>query len=91
MTLVEEFVESPSVELLEWCMKDQLVKLAEYFKIELTDKRSKENILKSKMVEEGIWTADDLVKPSLICPVETPTGLTFEQQKQLLLLHQNAA
>lgn len=29
---------------------------------------------------------DNLVKPSLICPVQTPTGLTFEQQKQLLML-----
>lgn len=85
MSLVEEFVDAPSVELLEQCTKDQLIKLAEYFKIELTEKRLKENIkfvLKRKMVEVGILAADDLVKPSVSYPLETPTGLTFEEQKQ---------
>lgn len=89
MSLVEEFVNAPSVELLDHCTKDQLVKLAEHFEIELTDKRLKENIklvLKKKLMEEGILSADDLVKPSVSCSVETPTGLTFEQQKQLLML-----
>lgn len=44
MSLVEEFVAAPSVELLEKCMKDQLVKLAEHFNLELTDKRLKQNV-----------------------------------------------
>lgn len=89
MSLVEEFIKAPSVELLEQCTKDQLVKLAEHFEVEFTDKCLKKNIkveLKKKMVEEGILSIDDMVKPNLICPLETPTGLTFEQQKQLLML-----
>lgn len=89
MSSVEEFIKAPSVELLDQCTKDQLVKLAERFAVESTKKRLKENIkveLKRKMVKEGILSIDDLVKPSLICPVETPTGLTFEQQKQILMV-----
>lgn len=44
MSFVEEFIKAPSVEFLEQCTRDQLVKLAEHLKIELTDKRLKENI-----------------------------------------------
>lgn len=75
--MVEEFVEAPSLELLERCTKDQLIQLAEYFKIELTDKRLKENIkviLKSKMVEKGILSADDLVKSQ---PAVDEVGVVF--------------
>lgn len=43
-------------------------------------------VLKSPIVEEGILSADDLVKLSVICPVGIPTGLTFKKQKQLLML-----
>lgn len=89
MSLVEEFVEASSEELLKRCTKDQLIKLGEHFNIELTDKRLKDNIkfvLKTKMVEEGILSAYDLIKPSMSSPVETPTGSTFEQQRELLLL-----
>ncbi|TWW53845.1 hypothetical protein D4764_0220310 [Takifugu flavidus] len=41
-SLVEEFVQSPTEELLDQCTKDQLLKIAEHFGIEITDKKLKE-------------------------------------------------
>lgn len=52
-------------------------------------KRLKENVtfyLKTRIVEEGILSADDRIKLMIFSPVEIPTGLTVEQQKQLLIL-----
>ena len=41
-SLVEEFIEAPSEEELDRCTKEKLLKLAEYFNVEVTDKRLKE-------------------------------------------------
>lgn len=50
----------------------------------MTDKPLNENLkisLKSEMVEKGILSGGDLVKPSMSSPVETPAGLTFENRR----------
>ena len=55
MASVEDFVRSPSEDLLEQCTKEQLLKIAEHFQI--SDKRLKETIkhtLKGRLLEEGI-------------------------------------
>ena len=38
-SVLEDFVSSPSDELLEQCTKDQLLKIAEHFQIEVPDKK----------------------------------------------------
>ncbi|XP_041914465.1 uncharacterized protein LOC121679629 isoform X3 [Alosa sapidissima] len=49
MSAVEEFIKSPSEDLLSACTKDQLEKIAEHFSITLTseDKKRKELLLKA--------------------------------------------
>ncbi len=36
-SVVEDFIQTPSVQLLDQCMTDQLLKIAEHFDIEVTD------------------------------------------------------
>ncbi|KAK0131567.1 hypothetical protein N1851_033742 [Merluccius polli] len=96
MTTLEEFLRAPSEELLERCSREQLVRIAEHFKMDVGDKRLKENvknILKENLLEAGVLqpklyadgsgvdTADVSVSE-----VGVSTGLTFEQRKELLLL-----
>ncbi|KAK0137877.1 hypothetical protein N1851_025923 [Merluccius polli] len=96
MTTLEEFLRAPSEELLERCSREQLVRIAEHFKMDVGDKRLKEkvkNILKENLLEAGVFqpklyaggsgvdTADVSVSE-----VGVSTGLTLEQRKELLLL-----
>lgn len=98
MTTLEEFLRAPSEELLERCSREQLVRIAEHFRMDVSDRRLKENvknILKENLLEAGV------LQPKLDAGgsgVETAdvsvsevgeywsTGLTFEQRKELLLL-----
>lgn len=90
MAECEAFIAAPSEEALEKCTKEQLLKIAEHYSVVVGDKRLKENVkttLKVKLVELGIMTTD----PSEFHPVTSTLpvqaqGLTFEQQKELLLL-----
>lgn len=43
-SVVEDFIQTPSVELLEQCTKYKLLKIAEHFGVKVSDKRLKENI-----------------------------------------------
>lgn len=86
--IVEDFVQSPSEELLEQCTKEQLVKIAQHYSIEVEPKRTKENlksIIKANLQEFGVL-GDTEVKTSLGKTRGSVAGLTFEQQKELLIL-----
>ncbi|XP_030271930.1 uncharacterized protein LOC115581177 isoform X1 [Sparus aurata] len=105
MEFIEDFVQTPSEELLNCYKKDQLLKLADFYKVELPKKLSKEELLKTlkdKLAESGILSGlgdgapvsvtDSADKASPVVSRSVPSvagygvGLTFEQQKQLLLL-----
>ena len=55
MVSVDEVVQSPSVELLNQCTKDQLLNIADRFGliIEASDKRLKETLL--EVLKRAIW------------------------------------
>ncbi|KAG1932777.1 hypothetical protein F2P79_020923 [Pimephales promelas] len=87
----ETFVVAPSEEALEKCTKEQLLKIAEHYSIVVAgDKRIKENIkmtVKAELIERGIIT-EEIEDPSpipTIKPIQVQ-GLTFEQQKELLVM-----
>ena len=84
-SVVEDFLSSPSEELLEQCTKDQLLKIAEHFQIEVLDKKLKDTIkktVKSKLLDDGVLLIEEVTQK----PVVSKGILTFEQQKELLLL-----
>ncbi len=61
MATVEEFMRTPSEELLERCLREQLVKIAEHFKLDVRDKRLKESmrhIMKENLVEAGVLLSE---------------------------------
>ncbi|XP_050923269.1 uncharacterized protein LOC127139346, partial [Lates calcarifer] len=97
MDLVEEFLKVPTEELLERCSREQLVRIAEHFKMDVGDKRLKENmrnILKENLLEVGVLSQQiPAVAPGLDSfgvaasgEARGSTVLTFEQQRELLLL-----
>ena len=54
---VDEFIRFPSEELLDLGTKEQLLKVAEHYKVEISDKRLKNYIrviLKANLMESGI-------------------------------------
>lgn len=65
-------------------MKEQLLKLAQHYAVVVDARRTKEtikSIVKANLQEEGVLTAED-GKSDFSTSVP---GLTFEQQKELLL------
>ena len=89
---VQEFVNAPSESLLNDLTKDQLLELAEYYEINLMsqDKRLKDQVktlVKTELIERGILEAksseDEL---TFVSATSTQPHLTFEQQKQLLII-----
>ncbi|TKS65190.1 Retrovirus-related Pol polyprotein [Collichthys lucidus] len=83
-SIVEEFVQHPSGELLEQCTKEQLIKIAQHFSVEVDPKRTKGNlksIIKANLQECGVLMDEGGKIVSISGNV-----LTFEQQKELLLL-----
>ena len=84
-SIVDEFDDSPSVALLDQCTKDQLLLIAEQYELEIADKRLKESVkisLKAGLLKKGI------LKPAVESSVAAGSMLSFEQQKDLLLLTQ---
>lgn len=49
MADIDRFVESPSHVLLNKCTKEQLLKIAEYYEVKLSDKRIKESSIKTEL------------------------------------------
>lgn len=94
--VVEDFIESPHERGLDICTKKQLIKIAEYYKVDIGDVRKTKDYvkgnLKVKLLENGVLMpgkVDTLVESSLSGRV-SPVGLSFEQQKELLLLRVKA-
>ena len=58
MVTVEEFIDAPSEELLSQCTKDQLLKIAEHYNIEIepVDKRLKETLF--QVLRENLFKKD---------------------------------
>ena len=86
--VVEAFIQSPSETLLDSCTKDQLLKIADHFGIEIAATRLKDTIkriLKATLMEEGVLASDE--GKGLPSTMVSPGGsLTFDQQKELLLI-----
>lgn len=87
MVNVTAFFDSPSAEFLDDCTKDQLLEIGRHYDIEIDGKRLKENfkaILITTLTEKGVF----LAKPSVSLSDATllPSGLTFEQQNEVLRL-----
>ncbi len=84
MSEVEAFITAPSQESLDKCTKEQLLQIAEHYSVEVVgDKRIKETIksaIKSKLLVAGIVSKTDFSQSP------TTHGLTFEQQKEMLML-----
>lgn len=84
---IDSFISSPSDEFLEGCSKEQLLKIAEYYKLVIRDKRfGKESIkllVKTQLVGKGFLKCD---MDESAGASNMQTNLSFEQQKELLLL-----
>ncbi|XP_057193623.1 uncharacterized protein LOC130556536 [Triplophysa rosa] len=84
---IEEFIRNPSEDLLSECSKDQLLALASHYHVGLSvaDKRLKESlksILISALVDQKVLKSE----PTTSISQGSRMSLTFEQQKELLLL-----
>lgn len=90
MADIDRFVESPSHVLLNKCTKEQLLKIAEYYEVKLSDKRIKESSikteLKNKLVDKKVLIAEMSESDQHEKSLTTQSALTFDQQKELLLL-----
>ncbi|XP_059405759.1 uncharacterized protein LOC132140794 [Carassius carassius] len=88
---IGEFISAPSESLLNNLTKDQLVELAGHYEINLVsqDKCLKDNIkflIKTKLIERGILDPQSPEGASDFVDASVMSHLTFEQQKQLLLI-----
>ncbi|CAG5925684.1 unnamed protein product, partial [Menidia menidia] len=90
MAAVDEFLREPSEEGLERCTREQLLKIAEHFQLEVGDKRSKDNIraiIKANLTDSGVLGPTKLQATSTwLDAAAVDTSLTFEQKRELLLL-----
>ncbi|XP_060777490.1 uncharacterized protein LOC132886624 isoform X1 [Neoarius graeffei] len=85
---VKDFIASPSEEILDQCTKDQLLKLAEHYQVEVNGQFAKDKvkaIVKSNLVATGVLIEREPV--SITSPLAiSMEGLSFDQRKELLLL-----
>ncbi len=88
MADIDWFISSPSHEFLEGCSKEQLLKIAEYYKIVIKDKRfgreSIKLILKTELIGKSFLKSK--MDESVAGVSNLQTTLSFDQQKELLLL-----
>ena len=87
MTTIEDFAAAPSEPALDSLTKDQLLKVAEHYKIDIPDKRLKEtvkSILKANLVDMGVLE-ETLIAEEEVAK-ESASQLTFEQRVELLKL-----
>lgn len=100
MESIEDFFNAPCETLLDQCNRDQLLKIAEHYKISVGDKRLKENvraIVKANLCELNVF-APQLESPfssnmagavsskDLLSQPSHELVLNFEQQKEMLRL-----
>lgn len=91
MATVDAFVQSPSEELLNSCTKEELLKLVEHYDVDVGDKELKDEVkgvLQAALVKKGVLPGKmkTLVADVDQSVVSTTVALSFEQQKELLLL-----
>ena len=91
MTAVEDFIGAPSEELLAGLTKDQLLRLADHYNVEVSDKRLKDSvrsILSAALGVAGILPPSASGSGAVAAGGSTVPGgpLTFDQQKELLQL-----
>ena len=88
MAEVADFVKAPSEALLDKCTREQLLKIADHYQIEVGDKRLKDairSILKANLADMGVLDEESRHLPPLAA-----SNLTFEQQKEMLRLQLDA-
>lgn len=92
---LKNFYDCPSEEIFDSLSKEQLLQLAETYKVDISaaDKRLKETIkmsLRGSLIEKGILSElkGEVENPSAVtgAAITTPNSLTFEQQRELLRL-----
>ena len=99
MSSLEDFVQAPSVDVLDTCEKEQVLEMAEHYKVEIRDKRwSKGRIkilLDGLVAQKVLPEEENLSEPEEVVSESKAAGktfsfssglLSFEQQKQLLVL-----
>ena len=89
MASVEDFLRTPSEECLERCSREQLVEIAEYYELDVGDKRMKENIkaiVKANLFETGVLGPQLQVAGAGLDVLLREVGLAFGQRRELLLL-----
>jgi len=95
--VVEAFVQAPSEALLDGSTRDQLVKIAAHYNVDVGDKRVKETVkanLKLTLFKINVLSAGEAASISAGAEGATPplvvgldAGLSFfKQQKELLVL-----
>lgn len=83
-SILNSFVQSPSELALELCNKEQLLEIAEHYKIAIVDKKLKDTVkevLKKKLLDLGVLSDQPVAGAGFL---SSPTMLTFEQQRELL-------
>lgn len=86
------FFETPSESFLEGCTKEQLLKIAEHYRIEIGNKRPKDTV--KSILRANLYDMDILPGKTggvgdaagAFLPKSQVGNLPFEQQKELLLL-----
>ncbi|KAM3582723.1 uncharacterized protein V6R79_007080, partial [Siganus canaliculatus] len=92
MSNIADFIACPSEDLLNACTREQLVQLAEHYGVDVGDKRLKDrmkSILRTVLFEKQVLT--EAARSAVPSPAASKvpvvsSNLTFEQQKELLLL-----
>lgn len=90
---LDEFIQGSSGRGLDKCTKEQLLTIADYYKIEVLDRKSKVRIKLSGLIKQHVLPEDefptyDETEPEKYSkPSSRPSEhLTFEQQRELLFI-----
>ena len=93
MACIETFFEAPSEQLLERFTKAQLLQIAEHYGISITEKKKQDvkecliaNLEKGDILQRCAQVFSPGVVKGLPPLVSTVPGLTFDQQKELMLI-----
>uniref|UniRef100_A0A3B4TE40 Gypsy retrotransposon integrase-like protein 1 n=1 Tax=Seriola dumerili TaxID=41447 RepID=A0A3B4TE40_SERDU len=89
MSDISEFVKAPSEDFLNKCTKEQLLKVAEHFEIDISDRRLKDTVksmLTANLTEMGVLAVEPGCPPDagVSQPFIAESNFTFEQQKEVL-------
>ena len=89
MSDISDFVKAPSEDFLKKCTKEQLLKIAEHFEIDISDRRLKDtvkSILTANLTEMGVLAVECPPDAGVSPPFNAASNFTFEQQKEVLKL-----